>query len=101
MCAARPPLHPWIACDYIVITMKARLVRIGNSRGVRLPKAVIDQAALRDVVDLAVENQRVIISASRPPRAGWSEAARDLAAGKGGLVDPTTPTRFDEAEWRW
>jgi len=89
------------ACDYIVITMKARLVRIGNSRGVRLPKAVIEQAALHDVVELEVENQRVIISASRPPRAGWGEAARDLAADSRGLLDPTTPTRFDEDEWHW
>ena len=88
-------------CDYIVITMKARLVRIGNSRGVRLPKAVIDQAALADVVELEVENQRVIISAHRLPRAGWTEAARDLASHSQGLLDPATPTRFEEAEWRW
>lgn len=94
-------MHAGTACDYIVITMKARLVRIGNSRGVRLPKAVIEQAALDDVVELEVENQRVIISASRPPRTGWSEAARNLAAGSQGLLDPTTPTNFDEDEWRW
>jgi antitoxin MazE len=94
-------LQGWAACDYIVITMKARLVRIGNSRGVRLPKAVIDQAELDDVVELEVENQRVIISASRPRRDGWTEAARDLAAASRGLLDPLTPTRFDESEWRW
>jgi antitoxin MazE len=81
--------------------MKARLVRIGNSRGVRLPKAVIEQAALEDVVELEVEDRRVIISASRSPRAGWDQAARDLAAASQGLLDPATPTRFDEAEWRW
>jgi antitoxin MazE len=88
-------------CDYIVITMKARLVRIGNSRGVRLPKAVIEQAALDDEVELKVENQRVIISASKPRRAGWAEAARELGADSRGLLDASTPTRFDEAEWRW
>jgi antitoxin MazE len=81
--------------------MKARLIRIGNSRGVRLPKAVIAQAALADEVEVEVDNQRVIISASRSPRAGWSDAARRLAAESGGLLDPATLTRFDEAEWRW
>lgn len=81
--------------------MKARLVRIGNSRGVRLPKAVIDQAALEDVVELEVEERRVIISAIRSPRAGWDLAARDLSAVSQGLLDPATPTRFDEAEWQW
>jgi len=74
--------------------MKARLVRIGNSRGVRLPKAVIEQAALDDEVELKVENQRVIISASRSPRAGWAEAARELGADSRGLLDASTPTRL-------
>ena len=81
--------------------MKARLVRIGNSRGIRLPKAVIDQAALDDEVELEVENNRIIISASAPARSGWAEAARRLADDMPGLLDPATPTRFDEAEWRW
>jgi antitoxin MazE len=81
--------------------MKARLVRIGNSRGIRLPKAVISQAALEDEVELEVENRRVIISASAPARSGWAAAARQLAKDSAGLLDATTPTRFDESEWRW
>jgi len=90
-----------VGCDYIVITVKARLIRIGNSRGIRLPKAVIDQAALVDEVELEVENQRVIISASGPPRFGWAEAARALASEAPGLLDPATTTRFDDTEWHW
>jgi antitoxin MazE len=88
-------------CDYIVITMKARLVRIGNSRGVRLPKAVIDQVGLDDEVELSVEDNRVVITASSPPRSGWAEAARRLGAESSGLLNPASPTRFDEDEWQW
>ncbi len=87
--------------DYIVITMKARLVRIGNSRGVRLPKAVIDQVGLDDDVELSVEDNRVIITAASPPRSGWAEAARRLGAESRGLMNPASPTRFDEDEWQW
>src|SRR5687768_9451727 len=82
--------------DYIVITMKARLVRIGNSRGIRLPKAVIDQVGLEEDIELHVENGRVIITAARPPRAGWADAARRLAAESSGLLDAPSATRFDE-----
>lgn len=89
------------ARDYIVITMKARLVRIGNSRGVRLPKAVIDQVGLGDDIELRVEDNRVVITAAAPPRTGWEEAAKRLAAGADGPLDVTPPTRFDEDEWRW
>jgi antitoxin MazE len=92
----RPP-----SCDYIVITMKARLVRIGNSRGLRLPKAVIDQVGLGEDIELRVENDRLIITAARPPRTGWADAARRLAAESRGLLDAPSPTRFDEDEWRW
>lgn len=86
---------------YIVITMKSRLVRIGNSRGVRLPKAIIDQVGLEEEIELRVEDRCVVITSVAPPRAGWAEAARRLAADSSGLLDPVTPTRFDEDEWRW
>lgn len=81
--------------------MKARLVRIGNSRGIRLPKAVIEQAALQDEVDLAVEHGRVIITASDSARAGWADAARQLSGESWDLLYPSIPTHFDEAEWEW
>ena len=95
----RSGLHPVGRCDYFVITMKARLVRIGNSRGVRLPKAVIEQVGLEDEVELRVEDQRVVIMPPARPRAGWAEAVREL--GPDELLDPPAPTRFDEADWQW
>ena len=82
--------------------MKARLIRIGNSRGVRLPKPVIEEAGLDEQVELQVRRGAVVISSHRRPRAGWADAARRLReAGKDGLLDKPTPTRFDEKEWRW
>lgn len=82
--------------------MKAHIVRIGNSRGVRLPKAVIEQAGLTEEVDVEVRGNTVVIAATRRDRAGWADAARALAAADGGgLLDPETPTHFDDVEWRW
>jgi len=110
MVAARPLVHAVTAatglrarepCDYIVITMKARLVRIGNSRGVRLPKAVIEQIGLRDDVELQIEDNRIVITAAAPPRTGWAEAAKRLASESRGLLDAPSRTRFDEDEWQW
>lgn len=82
--------------------MKAQLVRMGNSRGVRLPKVVIEQAGLTEEVELEVRGATVVIAAARKPRAGWAEAARQLhAAGGERLLDPPTSTKFDEVEWQW
>ena len=41
----------------MITVMKAQLVRIGNSLGVRLPKTLTDQVGLTDEIDLRVENR--------------------------------------------
>ncbi len=82
--------------------MKARLVRIGNSRGVRLPKPVIEEAGLTDDVEVRVRDGAVVITGARIPRSGWAEAARKMRRrGEDGLLDPPTSTRFDDEVWRW
>ena len=82
--------------------MKARLVRIGNSRGIRLPKPLIEQAGLTDEVDLRLQSGAITIRATAGARAGWAEAAKLMRArGEDHLLDPPTPTRFDEEEWIW
>jgi antitoxin MazE len=55
--------------------MKARIVRIGNSRGVRLPKPLIAEAGLSEEVELSARAGTIVISRVSMPRAGWSEAA--------------------------
>jgi antitoxin MazE len=94
-------LAPRLLRDYVVITMRARLVRIGNSRGVQLPKAVIDQVGLGEEIELSVEGRRVVLAPTRSPRAGWADAAARLTAESPGLLDPETRTRFEDDEWRW
>ena len=82
--------------------MKARIVRIGNSRGVRLPKALIDQADLSEEVEIHAEPGRIVVAAIRRPRAGWAEAARRMRErGEDRLLDAPSRTRFDEEEWEW
>ena len=82
--------------------MKARLIRIGNSRGIRLPKPLIEQAGLTDEVELRIQARTITIRPVTGARAGWAEAARLMRArGDDRLLDPPTPTRFDEDEWEW
>ena len=82
--------------------MKARIVRIGNSRGVRLPKVLLAQANLPEEVELHAAPGRIIVEAVRRPRDGWADAARQMRArGEDRLLDAPTPTLFDEQEWEW
>jgi len=87
--------------NYNVI-MKTELVQIGNSRGVRIPKAFLEQARLRDKIDMEVRGSQLIIVAANHPRAGWDKAFAAMAArGEGRLVDEAAPTKWDETEWEW
>ena len=83
--------------------MKAELIRIGNSRGLRIPKPLIEQIGLGDKVDLRVEGASLIITPDRNPREGWEAAFR--AAGTSSedelLLDSTGANRFDAREWKW
>jgi len=82
--------------------MKARLVRIGNSRGIRLPKPLIEQAGLTDEVELRVQAGVITIRAATGARAGWADAAKLMRSrGDDHLMDPPVATRFDEEEWEW
>ena len=83
--------------------MKVQLVRIGNSRGIRIPKPVIEQCGFGEAVQLRVEHDRVILAADRTPRQGWAEAfeAAGSATRDELLLDPLEQNEFDRGEWSW
>ena len=82
--------------------MKTRLVHIGNSRGVRLPKPLIAQAGLTDEVRLRVRDGGILIEPITPSRSGWAEAAHKMhQRNEDSLLEPPTVTHFDEMEWEW
>ena len=82
--------------------MKARLVRIGNSRGVRLPKPLIEEAGLTEDVELQVQEGKIVISRVSHVRERWAQAAEKLATREEDqLIDEPTATRFDTEEWNW
>ena len=84
------------------MTLKTRLVRIGNSRGVRIPKPLLEQSGIRGPVELEARDGQIVIHAARSPREGWDEAFAAMAeAGDDALLAPETPTDWDDAEWVW
>jgi antitoxin MazE len=82
--------------------MKTKIIRIGNSRGVRIPKPLLEQAGLENEVLLRVVDDGIVIESADKPRAGWGEAARTLHERREDrLLDDMIPTEFDESEWVW
>jgi antitoxin MazE len=81
--------------------IRARIVAIGNSHGVRIPKPLLEQAGLAGEVELHAEHGRIVIAATKGVRAGWADAAAQLhARGEDGLLATPAPA-FDQDEWEW
>ena len=82
--------------------MRTRIIRIGNSRGVRIPKPLLEEAGLEDEVKLTLGPDGILISPAGVPRSDWAEAAELVRERlENSLLDAPVPTRFDESEWEW
>jgi antitoxin MazE len=79
--------------------MRSRLVRVGRSRGVRIPESLLARVGISDEVELRVEGGSLVISPVAEPRAGWAEAVAKYGPSR--LVDLQEATRFDCTEWVW
>ncbi len=84
------------------MTVTTRIVRIGNSRGIRVPKLLLDQAALSGEVEIQAEPGRLVVSGVKRPRAGWAVAARAMQERMDDVeLDALTTSRFDRSGWKW
>jgi len=78
--------------------MRINLVKVGNSKGVIIPAAILASCGLKDAVDLQIKGKKLVIEALKQPRAGWfdgHQAERDEAA-----LD-TIPVDEGDEEWVW
>ena len=83
--------------------MKTTLIPIGNSRGVRIPKPLIDQCGLTEEIQMDVRDRMILIHSPRQARSGWSLAFKQMALkGDDKLLDSEPlPTRWDKEDWEW
>ena len=83
--------------------MRIDIVQIGNSKGIRLPKSVIEVCHFEDAVDLEIKEGMVILhSLQKKPRQDWGKAFKKLAKlGDDQLLDQPSTTEWDESEWQW
>ena len=84
--------------------MLTKIVPIGNSRGIRIPKAMLEHCGFGEEVDLQAKNGALILRPVTAVRSGWADAFKDMAkAGDDHLVHESAPTatQFDAEEWQW
>ena len=82
--------------------IRSKVIKIGNSRGIRIPRTLLEQAGLTDDVEMMVEGNQLIIHSARLPRQGWgAQFAAMTEQGDDRLLDEPSTTQWDEDEWTW
>jgi antitoxin MazE len=96
--------------NYYVITgggdgmsaVKVKIVQIGNSRGIRIPKALLEQCGLEGELELVPDGDKLILRPSARPRRGWAKAFQEMAErGDDALLIGDIENDFDDNEWEW
>jgi antitoxin MazE len=81
--------------------VKVDIVPIGNSRGVRIPKAMLEQCGFDRSADIVAEDGRLILRPTVAVRQGWEDAFRRMAELQDDRLLDTPAPAFDGAEWTW
>ena len=59
--------------------MELSIIKIGNSKGIRLPKALLGRYNIKDKVELILEKGRIIlVPVTTIPRQGWGNAFKAM-----------------------
>jgi antitoxin MazE len=84
--------------------MRARVVKIGNSQGIRIPKPLLEQTGIIGDVELEVDQNQIIIRPVLNPRAGWDDAFIAMAEDNDDVLldgEDSLTHSWDDEEWQW
>ena len=85
--------------------MNTKIVKIGNSQGIRIPKILLEQTGLENEVELIVENDQLIIRSKKRVREGWEPAFRAMAENEDDTLviadNESELSSWDDEEWEW
>jgi antitoxin MazE len=82
--------------------IRTRLIRIGNSQGIRIPKILLEQSGIGAEVEIEVHGDRLTIRTAPQLRKGWDAAFAEMAIQNDDvLLDEVITTDWEDNEWEW
>jgi antitoxin MazE len=82
--------------------IRTKIIKIGNSQGVRIPKLLLEQSGLNSEVEIEVQGDHLTIRTASHLRDGWDKAFIAMAEQHDDvLLDDVDATDWDQAEWEW
>jgi len=80
--------------------MRTNLIKIGNSKGVRITSNIIKECELGNEIEIKVLDKKVIIEAIREPRSDWNSSFEKMHKNKEDLLINESSNDFDK-DWEW
>lgn len=81
--------------------MKAQIIKIGNSHGIRIPKAVLEETRMSGDVELEVTPEGILIRNVNKPRSNWDAMFKALNDRDDDLPLDRISTGFEKKDWQW
>jgi len=85
--------------------MKTKIIRIGNSQGVRIPKPLIEESGITEEIEMTLRGNEIVIRSAETTRKDWETSFKKMAEqGDDALLDQKEiekPSDWDEVEWKW
>ena len=82
--------------------MEAQIITIGNSKGLRIPKVLLQQCNISKRVQLAVDGHQLIIKPlNDKPRAGWLKKFKEMSSNKDDQLLISDAISLDSEDWEW
>ena len=84
--------------------MITRIVKIGNSLGVRIPKPLLEQSQLAEEVEIQASIGEIVIRSAHKTREGWAESFKTMTQNKDDVLldgEENISNEWDETEWQW
>lgn len=85
-------------------TLKTKIVKIGNSQGIRIPKPILEQIGVSNELEMEVKEGEIVLRLPKSSREGWAERFQEMAVkGDDKLLDDESfvLTDWEETEWEW
>ena len=81
--------------------MKASIIQIGNSQGLRIPKPILKQCGLSGEVELEVYNNELVIKPTTQARQNWEKAFKAMAKNGDDRLIEFPESQWEKEEWEW
>ncbi len=85
--------------------MKTKVIKIGNSRGIRIPRHVLEESGLENEVEIEVKNNKIILKPTSKIREDWDSAFEKMSENKDDILmdkeSLNNNNSWDKEEWEW